>query len=141
MALALFSAPLAAQADDLQNCDGEAFRQAIGADKGFKCAEISRQAYTANGQSFTIRALRDASTSPQFVDQHAAETVDAMLNAVSVFDDLAPQFGFEFGHVSIRIIDPNRTIGDMKGEKISGVFAEPISALSHKSASSASTCL
>ncbi|MFT3811044.1 MAG: hypothetical protein QM698_14080 [Micropepsaceae bacterium] len=113
-----------ARAEDLADCNGAAFRAAIGADAAFKCAELSRDSYTANGQTFTVRAIRDGSTDPQFVAQHAEETADAMLSALSVFDDLSAQFGFEFGHVSVLMIDPNRTIGDMKGEKISGVFAD-----------------
>ncbi len=63
--------------------------KAVNADAAFKCVEIERQSYSANGQSFTIRALRDGSTDPQLVTQHAAETLDAMLSAMSVFDDLA----------------------------------------------------
>lgn len=112
-----------ARADDLQTCDSDGFRAAIGADAAFKCAEGESQTYTANGQSFTIRAIRDASTNPQYVDQHAKEAIDAMLSAVSVFDDLAPQFGFEFGHVSVLMVDPERVAGDMKGEKFAGIFA------------------
>ncbi len=113
-----------ARADDLADCDGAAFRSAINADAAFKCVEIERQSYSANGQSFTIRALRDGSTDPQLVTQHAAETLDAMLSAMSVFDDLASGFGFEFGNVSVLMVDPNRTVGDLAGEKFSGVFAD-----------------
>ena len=42
----------------------------------------------------------------------------------TVFDDLAPGFGFEFGNVSVLMVDPNRTVGDLAGEKFSGVFAD-----------------
>ena len=53
-----------ARADDLADCDGAAFRSAINADAAFKCVEIERQSYSANGQSFTIRALREAGYEP-----------------------------------------------------------------------------
>ena len=49
---------------------------------------------------------------------------DATDSAMSVFDDLAPGFGFEFGNVSVLMVDPNRTVGDLAGEKFSGVFAD-----------------
>ena len=113
-----------ARAEEPADCDGGAFRSAIGADAAFKCAEIGRTAYNANGQSFTIRTLRDASTDAQLVSQHAAESLDAMLSAISVFDDLAAPFGFEFGNVSVLMVDPNRVVGDMAGEKFSGVYAD-----------------
>ncbi len=113
----------AAHADDLQDCSTPSFRAAIGADAAFKCAEGEKQTYTANGQTFTVRAIRDASTNPQFVEQHAAETIDAILSSMSLFDDLAPQFGFEFGHVTVLMVDPERVAGDMKGEKFAGIFA------------------
>jgi hypothetical protein len=90
----------------------------------FKCVEIARESETGNGETFTIRAIRDANTDAQQVSQYGTEAVGAAANAISVYASMAGTFGFEFGHVTIVMLDPTASMSNMTLEELRGVFAD-----------------
>ncbi len=91
-----------------EDCQGQSFFHAISDGlpmPGFDCEELDRRSFTANGQAFEVRVLKDKKTDLQQVQQYAGEILNAAEQSYAVYGGL--DASLKFRNVSIVIMDPN----------------------------------